>query len=694
MKALSFVSKLSCLIILLSCCTLMAGQTDSIQVTIINTQREVGSIRFVERDSSNLILRVMDSEGNAIEQLLPDQVSIVRGQQRAKILKVTPLQATVETNLNVVLALDNSASMAGSVKELLSSVQLLLSKLRDKSRISVVLFDETEAKESKQAGIIDDQRVNVRISDFQSDIQKVMDFVRWNYSSKGLTSRTYLYDMILVGLKQFEKLPKNLLRVLVVFSDGQDLGSRFGLNRVVKEAASAGIPIYCVDYSDSRELNEILRRIVNASTEGKVFRASKAADLMPTFDAISKEIITEFQVTYRFPVAPSGSIAFQGDSLWITSRQIIDEFPMLNYVFFDSNSAEIDARYHLFSSADEAQDFDETKIQQSLDKYYHLLNVVGSRARSDSTAKLIITGCNMNVGAEQNNISLSRQRAEAVSRYLQEIWGIDPGRITVRAQNLPNKRSSPTTPEGQAENRRVEITSDHFSILRPIRSEITEFIYYPEIGIFSTQINAPEGLQGWEFAAYHDQDPLIKILFDQPRTSINWNWIDLRGQKIHDLDHIEYGIHIIDKDGRSFHSPRHRIPIVQKSETSVQAEASQDTLFEKFSLVLFDFNSAQLSENNQYLMQRVLNRFQEHPNAIIKVLGYCDDIGSEEYNLKLSTERAKMAYNILKQMKIPGDQLSYMGYGESNPLYSNATPEGRFLNRTVQIHIRYPIARQ
>jgi outer membrane protein OmpA-like peptidoglycan-associated protein len=31
-----------------------------------------------------------------------------------------------------------------------------------------------------------------------------------------------------------------------------------------------------------------------------------------------------------------------------------------------------------------------------------------------------------------------------------------------------------------------------------------------------------------------------------------------------------------------------------------------------------------------------------------------------------------------------------MGYGEINPLFSNATPEGRFLNRTVQIHISYP----
>lgn len=694
MKPLSRAAILFFISLISYFCNLFADQTDSLQVTIKNTQREVGSIRFVQRDTNNLILRVMDKDGNAIDQLSSDQIAISRGNEQAKIIKVTPLQATVETNLNVVLALDNSASMSGSVKELLSSVQLLLSKLRDKSRISVVMFDETEEKDTRFTGQIDNQKLNVRFSDFYSDIQKAMDFIRWNYRSKGLTSRTYLYDMMLVGLKRFEGLPQNLLKVMVVFSDGQDLGSQFPLNRVVKEAATAGVPIYGVDYSDSRELNEILRRVVTAGAGGKVFRAEKAGDLMPVFDAISKEIITEFQVTYRFPVAPSGKIIFQGDSLFITARQIVDEFPMLNYVFFDSNSAEIDDRYHLFPSPDETRDFDETKIQQPLEKYYHLLNVIGSRARSDSTAKLTITGCNMNTGAEQNNLALSRQRAEAVSRYLQNIWGIQPSRITIRAQNLPNKRSSLTTPEGQAENRRVEITSNQFAILRPIRSEITEFVYRPEIGVFTTEINAPEGLQGWEFAAYHDQDPLIKILFDQPKTSINWNWIDLRGQKIRDLDHIEYAIRITDHDGNVFNSPRYRIPIVQKSEAAAQIEAQQDTLFEKFSLMLFDFNSAQLSESNQYLMQRVFSRFQEHPNATIRVLGYCDDIGSEEYNLKLSTDRAKMAYNTLKQMRIPAERLSFLGYGELNPLFSNATPEGRFLNRTVQIQISYPKANQ
>ena len=687
-----FTSLILFILILFSIFSLSSSfaQTDSVQVRIINTKKEVGSFRFIVRDSSNLILRVMDNEGNAFKELLPSQVEIFRENEQAKIIKVTPLQSIEETNLNVVLALDNSASMQGSTKELLASVNLLLNALRDKSRINVVLFDESQFKSTKFVGKIDDQLVNVKLSNFSDDIQNIMDVVRWNYRSQSLTSRTYLNDMILVGLQQFNDLPKNLLRVMIVLSDGQDLGSRFGFNRVLKDAVASGITIYCIDYNQSKELNETLQKVSNATPQGKVFRAEKSTDLMPVFEALSKEIITEFQVTFHFPIPPSGEIDFAGDSLYITARNIVDEFPMLNYVFFDSNSVEIDERYHLFSSQEGTKDFEENKIQKSLDKYYHILNIIGSRVRSDSTAKLTISGCNMNLGAEKGNLSISEQRAQAVSHYLQNIWGISTNRIKILSRNLPQKRSSISTPEGQAENRRVEITSDHYYLLRPIRSEISEFIYNPPIGYFNPKINTPEGLKQWEFYAYDHKTQLIKMTFGAPKSPINWNWIDESGEKINNISHIDYFIKITDQDGRIFESRRQPLPVFQTVESTTIAETKQDTVFEKFSLVLFDFNSSKLSENNQYLLQRVLSRYYEHPDATMKVYGYCDNIGSEEYNFKLSTERAEMTYNILTKMKIPRQHLSYLGYGEINPIFSNSTPEGRFLNRTVQIHISYP----
>lgn len=665
------------------------AETDSLRVNIVNTTKPAGKTRFIMRDSSNLILRVMDEAGDAFTDLNADQVEIFRGTEPAKIIKVTPLQLTVETNLNMVLALDNSSSMYSSVKELLMSVRLLLDNFRGRSRVSVVLFDEHKYTPDKFKGEIDGEPLKVKFYNFTQNLDSVMNYIRWNYRSS-LTARTYLYDEILVALKQFEKLPPNLLRVMIILSDGDDLGSKFKYRDALEAASNSGITIYGIDYSRSSEISEFIKQISSATPMGKVFKAEKATDLIPVFEALTKEIITEFQVTYHFPIPPSGAIQFTSDSLTITKRRLTDEFPMLNYAFFDSNSAEIDQRYLMFSSSQETGQFDETSIQKPLDKYYHLLNIIGSRTKRDSLARLTLTGCNMNSGAEKGNLSLSRKRAQAVSQYLQDIWGIDTKRIKIVTRNLPEKPSSKRTREGQAENRRVEITANHYEILRPIRSEVTEYLYQPEIGYFNTQINAPEGLKQWRFYAHCGADQLVELDYQQKKSEITWNWINNSGEKIQGPNSLNYGIKITDLDGRSFESPSKTLPVSLIDEATGVAEIKQDSVFEKFSLVLFDFNSSRVGVNNQNLMQKVLSIYMAHPNASLKIQGYCDDIGKTEYNLKLSTKRAKIAHDLLKRMGVPKEKLAYQGYGEINPIFSNATPEGRFLNRTVQIYIGYP----
>ncbi len=666
------------------------AENDSLQVTIINTPQKIRSIRFVERDSNNFIIRVMDESGDAFPQLSPNQVQVFRGSKTAKIVKVAPLSASVETNLNVLLALDNSASMNQSTKELLTSTRFLLNSLRDRSRIALLFFDESDKILERQKSFIGEKLVKVSFYDFIEKTDEVMRIIRINYSSRNLSLRTYLYDEILIGLERFKNIPANLLKIMIVLSDGADHGSEFGFDTVLKAARATGVTIYAIDYSPEAEVNQILEKIVRVTPQGKVFKAKKAVDLIPVFEIISQEIITEFQVTYHFPVPPSGTVQFEGQNLLIKTRKLKDEFPMLNYVFFDSNSAEINNRYQSFTSAEAAASFEETTIPRSLDKYYHLLNIIGSRAQADSTALLTITGCNMNLGAEKGSLSLSRNRAQATAAYLQNIWGIAPGRLKILAQNLPLKASSNNSPAGQAENRRVEITANHYNIMRPIYSEVIESFYSPEIGQFKTNIQTPEGLKEWAFTAGTEDQSLVQIILKRPETNLSWNWLNQNGEKIRNIPQLFYAIKIVDNDNRIFETPPKTLPITEIQETANITEAQQDTLYEKFSLILFDFNSSKLSTNNQYLMQKVLDSYQQHPEAKIKVYGFCDDIGSDAYNLKLSTDRAKISHSVLKNMGITGKKLSFIGYGETNPIFTNRSPEGRFLNRTVQVYIGYP----
>lgn len=71
----------------------------------------------------------------------------------------------------------------------------------------------------------------------------------------------------------------------------------------------------------------------------------------------------------------------------------------------------------------------------------------------------------------------------------------------------------------------------------------------------------------------------------------------------------------------------------------------------------------------------------------IEIGGHTDNYGSDEYNIKLSHERANAVRNYLVQDWISENRVSFLGYGESKPEVSNDTDEGRQINRRVEFVI-------
>jgi len=74
-----------------------------------------------------------------------------------------------------------------------------------------------------------------------------------------------------------------------------------------------------------------------------------------------------------------------------------------------------------------------------------------------------------------------------------------------------------------------------------------------------------------------------------------------------------------------------------------------------------------------------------HPNVTINVNGYCDAIGGEEYNLKLSDRRADAVEDYLVNAGINESRLHPHGYGKTNFVATNDTAEGRAQNRRVEL---------
>ncbi len=102
---------------------------------------------------------------------------------------------------------------------------------------------------------------------------------------------------------------------------------------------------------------------------------------------------------------------------------------------------------------------------------------------------------------------------------------------------------------------------------------------------------------------------------------------------------------------------------------------------------LFDVDSSVVKPGAYNEIDRLARVLNQYPATRIRVEGYTDSTGTEEYNLKLSQRRAEAVKQLLISKGVSPDRITAIGYGESKPRASNATPYGRQLNRRVEIYI-------
>ena len=105
--------------------------------------------------------------------------------------------------------------------------------------------------------------------------------------------------------------------------------------------------------------------------------------------------------------------------------------------------------------------------------------------------------------------------------------------------------------------------------------------------------------------------------------------------------------------------------------------------------IFFDFNKYDIKQSELSKLQSLALILKKYfYNYQIAIEGYTDDIGSEQYNLELSTKRAKTIFDFLISTQSINPYSSYyIGYGEANPLYPNTSEANRAKNRRVQIVI-------
>lgn len=106
----------------------------------------------------------------------------------------------------------------------------------------------------------------------------------------------------------------------------------------------------------------------------------------------------------------------------------------------------------------------------------------------------------------------------------------------------------------------------------------------------------------------------------------------------------------------------------------------------------FDFDSTQIKPGFYSTMDKIAEVVNRYGKTHLTVVGHTDSVGADDYNQHLSERRARAVTQYFNQRGVIPERLVAEGRGETAPRASNATPEGRRLNRRVEVYIEPIVA--
>ncbi|MDP4198195.1 MAG: OmpA family protein [Bacteroidota bacterium] len=377
-------------------------------------------------------------------------------------------------------------------------------------------------------------------------------------------------------------------------------------------------------------------------------------------------------------IMPDGSITAEP----VSPQQALhtrSSIPLLPYIFFDDNSSVISARYSRTGATGYSEQ-SSLSGKDALQANHELLDVVGERMKNNPSLTLRLTGTNANAKEEKNNIALSKARATAVADYLTSTWGIDRSRITVDQRNLPELPTNPVTKAGMQENRRVEISSTSTDLTAPVKIENRQALSVgpTEVRYDMTVTPDPSTHTYANWTVTLDKDgvqlgtpisgtgaPPASTTTEVPDASKYMN------QPVH------YTLVVTDAQGQTAKADGYT-RIVPKT-------VDRDDL-EKFAMLSFDFDRADINQRAHQMLQLISESVSRDATGV-KIDGYCDQTGTAEYNQTLSEARANAAVTALRSMTSLPANVTVHGHGFRDLRFDNDLPEGRQLDRRVEITI-------
>lgn len=103
--------------------------------------------------------------------------------------------------------------------------------------------------------------------------------------------------------------------------------------------------------------------------------------------------------------------------------------------------------------------------------------------------------------------------------------------------------------------------------------------------------------------------------------------------------------------------------------------------------ILFGFDSYNVNQMSKDNLEKLAQTLNDYEDTNILVAGHTDNVGSEDYNMRLSEKRANAVASFLNNRGVKRSRMSIIGYGESAPIVDNINESGRDKNRRVELAI-------
>lgn len=194
---------------------------------------------------------------------------------------------------------------------------------------------------------------------------------------------------------------------------------------------------------------------------------------------------------------------------------------------------------------------------------------------------------------------------------------------------------------------------------------------------FRTRLDPRDNVKEWKLTVTDSEGMVVKALggLETVPEQIIWSGITGDGDLIGGGRIYRYRMEVWYRDGGYCTSAVRTFGVNQRSFISLNLSGSG-----------FDLGSATLHGRTEEVLADVARTLREHPNEAIIIEGHTDSEGTEEVNLRLSRQRAEAALDYLVEVQgLSPERFVLKWYGESRPAASNEIPEGREINRRVEI---------